>query len=534
MKRLSIVCIACLLLGLFACVHADAPAPGIPEGDFEALDVPLIPGRQWPVYTGPGEEYRQAGAGRARVSSDGWVQVLGGEGWAYLLVQYAVGRDRLRIGWISADAVPESYRIAPITAALGQAFRWRESHLNRAAALTDDPLMSQSPVIRLPSGARLQYLARMGDWAYVEAMEGDVPVCGFVPADSVTQDPVRVDSHPAFADAAALLKRAGIAAVPTGIRHRHKTIYFDLALGGTFWAYYYGDRYHPVLTPLEFNCKFENAVDDDIARYLDVALSMLAEVEQGVIDQAAPWADVDSARETKVSNGLLYQEYLGAQGLRVLLGQLARHDGQDALNSMRARLASRLLGIRDRTPVDPASGCAWYDALTLARQDALPPVDAGVYTQDPLLRAATQLLIAHYGEMYRGYSSDPENDVGKCATIVSLGECAREVHGPEATLWVSMGCELISVYDGSIYRGASGSWFPVRISLERARDGAWRLTGLTEPGDGTEYWPGILRMCRGNRKLAQKMLDTDCGIGEAKYQYLMSLGFPAAAQASRE
>ena len=90
-----------------------------------------------------------------------------------------------------------------------------------------------------------------------------------------------------------------------------------------------------MLTPLEFNCRLENASDEDVGKYLTEALTMLSRVDDGIIDNALPypWADVENARKVTISNGLLYQEYLGEQGLRVLLNQLAAHDGNDRVNS---------------------------------------------------------------------------------------------------------------------------------------------------------------------------------------------------------
>ncbi len=529
MKRMLLLCAAGLLLMCFA----RAETPRIPEGDFAVLDVKLTADRSWPVYTGPGEEYRIANAGKARVGTNGWVQVLGGADGAYLLVQYAVNGQRLRIGWISAEALPKNMLSVETAYALGQAFCWRESHLNRDAALTDDPLLSREAATLLPDGARVQYLARMGEWAYVEAWADGAPACGFVPLDAVTLDPVNVDSHPAFRDAADLLERAGIGFEPAGIRERWKTIYFNLDNGGRFWAYYYGngtEAYDPALSPLEFNCRFENACDEDIGKYLTEALSMIARAEDGDVDGARNWYDVDQARATIVSNALLYQEYLGEQALRVLLDQLAAHDGQDHVNSLRARLASRILGVRDKTAVDPARGCAWFDALRLARQNDLPPADPALYTDDPLLLIATQLLTDAEAETYAGYAFSPETDVKKCVPIVSLNEYGRITEGNRVSLIVSMGCELIAVYDGTEVNMVSGRWCPLRVTLEQGENGQWRMTEKLEPGDGTEYWPGILNICGGDEAAAEALAQLDSGIRRAVCRYLTANGFAEAAR----
>lgn len=155
--------------------------------------------------------------------------------------------------------------------------------------------------------------------------------------------------------------------------------------GGTASLYTYGD-----FDPYDLSWRFTDAADTDVALYLDHALGMLASLEEEIPTASETRA---SNYEVMVSNGLLYLENVGEQGLRILLAQLSLHD-DSSLNSLRARLASRLLSFTDATPVDPAEGLAWYDALTISVQDELPPVDASAYEPDPLLAAADMLMMA--------------------------------------------------------------------------------------------------------------------------------------------
>lgn len=532
-KRISLI-IAFLLSVLSVCpAMADTKAPVLPDGDLKVMDVRLKPDQVWEVYTGPGPEYAVAGNGKARVSTRDWVQVLGGEDGGRILVQYAISKERMRIGWIDADALYEKDRTYEICYAPGESYLWRPCHLDRACSLTDDPLLSQTPVADLPARTKASYLCRMGNWAMLDVETGKGRTRGFVPVNAIVQDEIDLNQNPNFTDAAALLERAGIAAAPRGIKGN--TIYFDLQNGGTFWYYYYGQDYNAVLTPLEFNCKLEHATDEDAGKYLTEALTMLSQVDDGIIDNAStyPWADVEKARETTVSNGLLFQEYLGEQGLRVLLNQLAAHDGNDRVNSLRAQLASRLLGVKDNTNVDPAEGCAWYDALKIARQNTLQPADAGVYVQDPVLRAATQLLIDYYGAEYAGYPGSPEVDTSKCVTVVALGECAREQKGNQVTLWANGGHELIALYNDREIKLSSGSWYPLRLTMEQQTDGTWHMIELTEPEDGDYYESSILRMCNGDRKLAERMYTEPFAMEEAVQKVLASQGYPDAVRIDR-
>ena len=532
-KRISLI-IAFLLSVLSVCAAmADTKAPVLPDGDLKVMDVRLKPDQVWEVYTGPGPEYAVANNGKARVSTRDWVQVLGGEDGGRILVQYAISKERMRIGWIDADALNEKDRTYEVCYAPGESYLWRPCHLDRACSLTDDPLLSQTPVADLPARTKASYLCRMGNWTMLDVETGKGRTRGFVPVNAIVQDEIDLNQNPNFTDAAALLERAGIAAAPRGIKGN--TIYFDLQNGGTFWYYYYGQDYNAVLTPLEFNCKLEHATDEDAGKYLTEVLTMLSQVDDGIIDNAStyPWADVEKARETTVSNGLLFQEYLGEQGLRVLLNQLAAHDGNDRVNSLRAQLASRLLGVKDNTNVDPAEGCAWYDALKIARQNILQPADAGVYVQDPVLRAATQLLIDYYGAEYAGYPGSPEVDTSKCVTVVALGECAREQKGNQVTLWVNGGHELIALYNDREIKLSSGSWYPLRLTMEQQTDGTWHMIELTEPEDGDYYESSILRMCNGNQKLAERMYTEPFAMEEAVQKVLASQGYPDAVRIDR-
>lgn len=532
-KRISLI-IAFLLSVLSVCpAIADTKAPVLPDGDLKVMDIRLKPDQVWEVYTGPGPEYAVAGNGKARVSTRDWVQVLGGEDGGRILVQYAISKERMRIGWIDADALYEKDRTYEVCYVPGESYLWRPCHLDRTCSLTDDPLLSQTPVADLPALTKASYLCRMGNWAMIDVETGKGRTRGFVPVNAIVQDEIDLNQNPNFTDAAALLERAGIAAAPRGIKGN--TIYFDLQNGGTFWYYYYSQDYNAVLTPLEFNCKLEYATDEDAGKYLTEALTMLSQVDDGIIDNAStyPWADVEKARETIVSNGLLFQEYLGEQGLRVLLNQLAAHDGNDRVNSLRAQLASRLLGVKDNTNVDPAEGCAWYDALKIARQNTLQLADAGVYVQDPILRAATQLLIDHYGAEYAGYPGSPEVDTSKCVTVVALGECAREQKGNQVTLWVNGGHELIALYNDREIKLSSGSWYPLRLTMEQQTDGTWHMIELTEPEDGAYYESSILRMCNGDRKLAERMYTEPFPMEEAVQKVLASQGYPDAVRIDR-
>lgn len=168
------------------------------------------------------------------------------------------------------------------------------------------------------------------------------------------------------------IQEAGIAA--DSVTRIENEMIVTLSGGGTARLYTYGD-----FDKYDLSWRFDGAADEDMARYLDYALSLLAGLEARIpADEssltAAELIRVQSYRSI-VANALVSLQNVGQQGLQILLNKLSQHD-DSGLNSLRARLASALLGEADNPPVDPAAGCPWYDALTLSVQDTLAPNEA--------------------------------------------------------------------------------------------------------------------------------------------------------------
>lgn len=138
--------------------------------------------KKYPVYSGPDEGYLRAAEGKAAVSTNDWIQVFGREnGW--IMIQYDITSDHMRIGWIEESALPKNAGVAPLV--------WQEQSawLSKQATITDDPLYSKSAILTLPKGAWVTVLGTMGDWAYIESSTGDL-LRGFVKQDALTYDRV--------------------------------------------------------------------------------------------------------------------------------------------------------------------------------------------------------------------------------------------------------------------------------------------------------------------------------------------------------
>ena len=328
--------------------------------------------------------------------------------------------------------------------------------------------------------------------------------------------------------ALAFIQAAGIAA--DGVNRIGDEIIVNLPSGGTVELYSYGD-----FDPLDFSWRFNGATDEEIALYLDHALSLLAALEAKIPanTEALSAAEAMRARNyaVMVSNSLLYLENVDQQGLDILLGQLAAHD-DSGLNSLRARLASRLLGKLDAAPIAPEEGLDWYDALTISMQNDLPLPDASVYVADPFLAEVTQLLIAYEEAERADYSYGDDVDGEKATTFVYLSAVTTLMEENAATVLCHMASEKLALYDGRRVELLAGTWAPRRIDLIRS-DGKWAIARVFETGDGTECWPSIVAFCEGVEGLARSLTCANTPELHEEHEaalakWLASIGYPEA------
>ena len=140
----------------------------------QAQVVPFPRGQKYPVYQGPGKAYARSGNGKASVSTNDWIQVFGEEnGW--LMVQYQISQDHLRIGWIRPERIPWEAGIQPLN------FSSRRETLAFSCPITDDPLYFGSEITVLPLGTPVDWIASLGGYAYVQAQDGRTQIRGFLP-----------------------------------------------------------------------------------------------------------------------------------------------------------------------------------------------------------------------------------------------------------------------------------------------------------------------------------------------------------------
>ena len=153
--------------------------PVIPEGSLTAELVSFTGNQTYAVYSAPDKKSIRGANKKARVSTNGWIQVFGSDG-DWILVQYDITKEHNRIGYIYINALPKGTTVPEL----------QLTHIaavtNYDVEVTDDPLVSKTPLAKLSENTRVTCLGTMGTWTYIEAEEKGVRFRGFVPTESVS------------------------------------------------------------------------------------------------------------------------------------------------------------------------------------------------------------------------------------------------------------------------------------------------------------------------------------------------------------
>lgn len=181
-------CLACVLLIviLLTCsvAFADGSAsllknpPTIPSGTMSADSVDFVSNKTYAVYSAPNSKSVRGANGRAKVSTNGWVQVFGREN-DWVLVQYAISDTQCRIGYIRNPELVAKTALPHLNLTNVPAL------MNVDADLTDDPLMSQNKLMTVTKDTKVSCLGILGDWSYVETSLDDKRIRGFVPTSTL-------------------------------------------------------------------------------------------------------------------------------------------------------------------------------------------------------------------------------------------------------------------------------------------------------------------------------------------------------------
>lgn len=150
-------------------------APELPESKELTVYPVTFSGKQkYDVYSAPDKDALRGGNGKAKVSTNGWIQVFGAEG-EWILIQYSIDAEHCRFGYISDRTLPKNANVPEL------GFIRTEAWATENLSATDDPLCSRSELFAVEEGRPVYWLATMGDWAYIESIDGEY-ARAFVPA----------------------------------------------------------------------------------------------------------------------------------------------------------------------------------------------------------------------------------------------------------------------------------------------------------------------------------------------------------------
>ncbi len=164
-------------------------APELPESSQLTVWPVSFTGKQkYDVYSAPDKNALRGGNSKAKVSTNGWIQVFGTEG-GWVLIQYSIDAQHYRFGYISDRSLPKNADVPELGFIRTDAFAASD------LSVTDDPLYSRTELFTVAEGSHVYLLATLGDWAYIERI-GDQPARGFVPAAALR---VNADEDPPYA-----------------------------------------------------------------------------------------------------------------------------------------------------------------------------------------------------------------------------------------------------------------------------------------------------------------------------------------------
>ncbi len=158
-------------------------APGLPAStELTVVPVTFTDNQKWDVYSAPDKASLRGANGKARVSTNSWIQVFGTDG-DWVLIQYSIDASHYRFGYISSTSLPKKASVPALQ------FHQTPVWLRAETEMTDDPLYSRDALLTLPEGTPCTWLASFGDWAYIELNLNDL-ARGFVPLSAITADRV--------------------------------------------------------------------------------------------------------------------------------------------------------------------------------------------------------------------------------------------------------------------------------------------------------------------------------------------------------
>ena len=176
MRRAVLILLMILMTLSPALAEENSPIPEFPAPF--VLDI-FPEDRLFTVYTGPDKAYLIGAEGKAKVSTNDTIRCYGRTEDCWLLVEYEIGENRSRIGYINAVAQEELIGKFPLLV-----FGAERAQVNGRTELTDDPYVSRRKIGNIKG--EVTVLAQLPtNWFYVETEWKNQPVRGFVRPDDL-------------------------------------------------------------------------------------------------------------------------------------------------------------------------------------------------------------------------------------------------------------------------------------------------------------------------------------------------------------
>lgn len=172
MKKLSVLLLAMILL-----CAAVLPAQAATLDEYATAKF----SKNYPVYSGPGENYYRANSGKALYGGGGSARVYGVTG-NWVLIGYGLSNGDYRIGYIAKEALNN---ITSIKGEINYNLKFSNTTMltKTAVPITDDPIVKCKGITTIAANTPVTLLATMEHWAYVEVQDGPQKMRGFVKAD---------------------------------------------------------------------------------------------------------------------------------------------------------------------------------------------------------------------------------------------------------------------------------------------------------------------------------------------------------------
>ncbi|MBQ4640817.1 MAG: cadherin-like beta sandwich domain-containing protein [Clostridia bacterium] len=173
MKKLT-----ALLLVLVTMIALAAPALALQNLEYYASAKFT---KNYPVYSGPGEEYYRANSGKALYGRGGKARIYGVVG-NWVMMGYGLSNGDYRIGYIAKDCLNNMENLTG-NINYNLVFDNQVMYTKTDVPLTDDPIVKCTKLTTVKGGSRVIALGIIGQWAYVELTDQPQKMRGFIRAD---------------------------------------------------------------------------------------------------------------------------------------------------------------------------------------------------------------------------------------------------------------------------------------------------------------------------------------------------------------